>query len=58
MINPNLAQAYYNRGKTKYNLGQKQAAAIDLAKAAELFRQQGKMDFYEQMIRLIQKIKG
>ena len=58
VINPNLAQAYYNRGNAKYNLVQKQAAIIDLTKAAELFRQQGKMDLYEQTIKLIQKIRG
>ena len=58
MINPNYADAYNNRGIAKSSLGQKQAAIVDLTKAAELFRQQGKMDLYELVIGLIQKIKG
>ena len=57
-INPNYANAYNNRGSVKFELGQKQGAISDLKKAAELFRQQNRMDDYQQAIGLIQKIQG
>ncbi|MCY7337215.1 MAG: tetratricopeptide repeat protein [Chamaesiphon sp.] len=57
-IDPNKALAYYNRGSVKSDLGQKQAAIIDLTTAAELLRQQGRMDLYEYVIREIKTIKG
>jgi S1-C subfamily serine protease/Flp pilus assembly protein TadD len=57
-INPNYAQAYYNRGIAKSELGNKQGAISDLGKAAELFRQQGRMDDYKDAMGLIAKLKG
>jgi tetratricopeptide (TPR) repeat protein/S1-C subfamily serine protease len=56
-INPNYSKAYYNRGNAKSALGQKQTAIIDLTKAAELFRQQNRMDLYQKTMELLQKIK-
>ena len=57
-IDPNNAQAYAIRGLAKSALGQKQEAINDLTKAAELFRQQGQMGLYEQLIGAIKAIKG
>ena len=57
-INPNFAQAYGNRGIVKSELGQKQSAISDLTKAAELFRQQNRLDDYQRAIGLIQQIRG
>jgi tetratricopeptide (TPR) repeat protein/S1-C subfamily serine protease len=56
-INSNDSKAYYNRGLVKSALGQKQTAIIDLTKAAELFRQQNRMDLYQKTMELLQKIK-
>lgn len=38
-LNPNLADAYGNRGILLYNLGNKQRAIADLQRAADLFKQ-------------------
>ena len=35
-INPNNAEAYYNRGFAKINLGQKDSGCLDLSKAGKL----------------------
>jgi len=35
-INPNLAQAYLNRGLAKISLGQKKDGCLDLSKAGEM----------------------
>ena len=53
-IDPNFAQAYANRGIAKSELGQKQAAISDLNLAAELFRQQNRIDDYHRAIGFIQ----
>jgi tetratricopeptide (TPR) repeat protein len=55
-INPNYAEFFYNRGIAKYDLGQKQAAIADLKNGAELFCQQNRMNDYQNISRLIQKI--
>ncbi len=52
-INPNYAGAYGNRGLARYLLGDKQGAITDLQKAAELFRQQGNTQLYQQTLELI-----
>ncbi len=57
-INPNFAEAYVNRGITKSELGQKQAAIADLKNGAELFRQQNRIDDYQKLLGMIQKIGG
>ncbi|MER3493461.1 MAG: hypothetical protein C4323_14700, partial [Mastigocladus sp. ERB_26_2] len=54
-INPNYADAYYNRGIARYNLGDNQGAIADLQKAAELFRQQGNTQLYQKALELIRK---
>jgi tetratricopeptide (TPR) repeat protein/S1-C subfamily serine protease len=57
-INPQLAEAYNNRGIVKSYLGNYQGAIGDASKAAELFRQQGRMDSYQRAMELIAKLKG
>ena len=57
-IKPNYAYAYGGRGLAKNSLGDKPGAVADLTKAAGLFKQQNRIDLYEQTIGLIQKIKG
>ena len=52
-LNPRYAEAYYNRGVAKAELGQQESAIQDIRKAAELFRQQGRMDWYQKAIDLI-----
>uniref|UniRef100_B8HVX8 Tetratricopeptide domain protein n=1 Tax=Cyanothece sp. (strain PCC 7425 / ATCC 29141) TaxID=395961 RepID=B8HVX8_CYAP4 len=42
---PNFAEAYHNRGLASANLGQDDDAARDLAKAAELYLEQGQETF-------------
>ncbi len=56
-INPNYALAYLNRGLARNDLGDKQGAINDLQKAAELFQQQGKTEFYQQALEVIRKIQ-
>jgi tetratricopeptide (TPR) repeat protein/S1-C subfamily serine protease len=57
-INPQYAEAYGNRGNAKSALGNKQGAISDLSKAAELFRQQGRMDLYQRAMGIIAKLNG
>ncbi|WP_331001045.1 tetratricopeptide repeat protein [Nostoc commune] len=52
-INPNLAEAYYNRGSVRFNLGDKQGAIADLQKAADLFQQEGKTQDYQDAIAIV-----
>jgi tetratricopeptide (TPR) repeat protein/S1-C subfamily serine protease len=57
-INPNDADAYYNRGSAKLVIGNKQEAIVDLTKAADLWRQKGRMDSYQWTMKVIAKLKG
>jgi tetratricopeptide (TPR) repeat protein len=57
-INPNDAAFYIGRGSVKLLLGNKQGALNDWSKGAELLRQQGRMEDYQQAIRLIAQLKG
>jgi tetratricopeptide (TPR) repeat protein len=43
-MNPNDADAYYNRGHARYNLGEKQGVIDDFQKAAEFYRKEGKLE--------------
>ncbi|QLE57285.1 tetratricopeptide repeat protein [Nostoc sp. TCL26-01] len=56
-INFNYADAYYNRGITYYQLKNKQAAIADLEKAASLYIEQGKIDFYQETMQLIKRFQ-
>ncbi|MFP4101590.1 tetratricopeptide repeat protein [Coleofasciculus sp.] len=46
-MNPNNAEAYYGRARTHVRLGNEEEAIADFQKAADLFRQQGKMALYQ-----------
>jgi tetratricopeptide (TPR) repeat protein len=52
-VNLKYAEAYYYRGVAKAELGQQESAIQDIRKAAELFRQQGRMDLYQKAMDLI-----
>jgi tetratricopeptide (TPR) repeat protein/S1-C subfamily serine protease len=58
VVNPKYAEAYGNRGIAKSDLGNKQGAITDMSTAAELFRQQGRMDLYQQAIGNLKKFQG
>jgi tetratricopeptide (TPR) repeat protein len=57
-INDNQVNIYVNRGTVKYTLGDKAGAIADWTKAGELYRQQGWMEDYEYMKRLVQAVKN
>jgi tetratricopeptide (TPR) repeat protein/S1-C subfamily serine protease len=56
-IDPKYAKAYANRGDTRSNLGQKVEAIRDMRAAAELFRQQGRIDDYQRAMDLIKQLQ-
>ena len=43
-----VASSYFLRGAAKFTLGDKSGAASDITQAANLFRQQGNMELYQQ----------
>ncbi|OBQ20937.1 MAG: hypothetical protein AN481_16740, partial [Aphanizomenon flos-aquae LD13] len=55
-INPNYANAYYNRGIVYYQLGDKQKAREDLQRAAQLFMAQGNTAFYEGIMAFLKEL--
>lgn len=55
-LNPNLGKAYFNRGLTRYKLRELQGGFDDLQRAAELFKQQGRMDYYQEAINKITQL--
>jgi tetratricopeptide (TPR) repeat protein len=57
-IDPNNAYAYFNRGLAYYKLGDQQGAIADFQKAANLFQQQGKQDYYQRSLENIRKIQS
>ena len=56
-FNPNLAEAYGHRGMLHAETGDKSAALTDLQKAAELFKQKGNREYYEQTSSYIKQIQ-
>ncbi len=56
-INPNLADAYGNRGLAQYALGDKHSAVADLQQAASLFQQQGNTQGYQRTQVLLQRFQ-
>jgi tetratricopeptide (TPR) repeat protein/Txe/YoeB family toxin of Txe-Axe toxin-antitoxin module len=55
-LNPNDADAYYNRGNAYRKLGDFAKALKDFQKAAELYLQRGKIDDYQDAIRMIKNL--
>lgn len=46
-LDPDFAKAYFNRGMTRYKLRETHGGFEDFQKAAELFKKQGRMDYYQ-----------
>jgi tetratricopeptide (TPR) repeat protein/S1-C subfamily serine protease len=57
-INPKYAGAYLNRAAAKFALGNKKEAITDMNTAADLFRQQGRMDLYQKVMGNLKKLQG
>ena len=57
-IDPKYVDAYVIRGVIKNELKDKQGAITDMSKAADLFRQQGRINLYQEMIDFIKKLQG
>lgn len=55
-LDPDFAKAYFNRGMTRYKLREAQGGFEDFQRAAELFKQQGRMDYYQDAIFQIQQL--
>ena len=53
-LNPEHARAYANMGLAKLDLGENQSGRKDLQTAAELWRQQGDMAAYQQIMLILQ----
>jgi tetratricopeptide (TPR) repeat protein len=56
-IKPDYAEAYYNRGVFKANLGDKQGAITDFNQVAQLFSQQGNMEMYLKALDIIKNLE-
>ena len=55
-INPNSANAYYNRGLIKKERGEKQEALADFRKASELYQKQGNTEWYNNALARIKEL--
>ena len=55
-LDRDFAKAYFNRGVTRYKLREVQGAFEDFQKAAGLFKQQGRMDYYQDAVSQIRKL--
>jgi tetratricopeptide (TPR) repeat protein len=58
ILKPKYPEAYANRGVSESELGNKQGAITHTRKAAELFRQQGRMDLYQKAIDFLKTLQG
>jgi tetratricopeptide (TPR) repeat protein/S1-C subfamily serine protease len=56
-LNPNSSDGYVNRSIIKSELGDKQGAIEDMTKAAELFRQQGRIDLSAKAMSIVEELK-
>ncbi|WP_228015453.1 tetratricopeptide repeat protein [Synechocystis salina] len=57
-LDPNAAEAYFNRGLTQYRLGDEPKAITDLTKAASLFNAQGKGDMAQKAEAILTQIRA
>ena len=56
-LNPNYADAYYGRGNTRSQLDNKEGAIQDFQKAAELYKQQGNQEWYQNSLNRIKELQ-
>ncbi|MGK7873930.1 MAG: tetratricopeptide repeat protein [Xenococcaceae cyanobacterium] len=56
-INPNDADAYYSRGIARKNLGDKRRAISDFLQAAELYKQQGNTEWYQNSLDQVRRLQ-
>jgi tetratricopeptide (TPR) repeat protein len=56
-LSPKDAAAYLNRGINKFQSGNKQGGIFDVSRAANLSQQQGRMDYYQKAIDVLQQMK-
>ena len=57
-LNPNYANAYYNRGLAYQQLGENQRALADFREAARLYQQQGNTTGYQKANDRIRQLGG
>lgn len=57
-LDPDSAEAYFNRGLTQYRLGDEPKAIADLTKAAELFNAQEKKDMAQKAEAILTQIRA
>ncbi|MBF2006933.1 MAG: tetratricopeptide repeat protein [Chlorogloeopsis fritschii C42_A2020_084] len=57
-LTPDFAEAYYNRGLIYLNLGNNKEALLDFQKAADLYKQQGKTQYYQDAIQKIRELQS
>ncbi|MBW4497732.1 MAG: serine protease [Oscillatoria princeps RMCB-10] len=55
-INPNYADAYVGRGVVRRDTGDKQRAREDFQKAADLYKQQGKQEWYQNSLNRLKEL--
>jgi tetratricopeptide (TPR) repeat protein len=56
-INPNLAQAYNNRGIARSALGDKEGAIEDFQKAVNLYKEQGNQKLSQDSLNRLKKLR-
>ena len=57
-LDPNLQQAYQNRGAARLGLGDKQGAKEDLQRAAQFLQSQGQLESYRQIMTVLQALNS
>jgi tetratricopeptide (TPR) repeat protein len=57
-IDPNYAEAYYNRGQSSEKLGDYKGAVADYNQAANFFLEQGDMENHKKALQNIKRIQG
>ncbi|MCA2625903.1 MAG: tetratricopeptide repeat protein [Microcystis sp. M20BS1] len=57
IVNPQLAEVYYNRGLARLELKDKQGAREDLQKAADLYQQQNNIEMYQTALEKLKEIQ-
>lgn len=56
-LNPSYADAYFDRGLTKSDLGDKQGKLSDLRQAAQIYLEQGNIEWHQNALKFIKVIE-